>query len=318
MSDLALSLEDRRIIAALQCDPRVSIEHLASVLGLGVRPAGRRLNMLLDSGDLRFIARTPPPTRTALMLRIHILSGKLDQLGRALARREDIPYIDASIGGDELAAVLIAESDVAGQLIARQLPASGAITAVEAHPILHVFSEARDWRLDVLSTEERRALTPPETLSHPPTAEPLSTRDAAIIAALGAQPRASAAQIAARIDAPESTVRRRLTALRASDQLLFETAVNPARVGLPIDVNFWMRVSPRHLDAVGQALARHPAVHGTLAIAGAFSLNVAAWFASLDELYRFTIEVLAELPIESAEPVVVGSAIKRPGLDRTV
>lgn len=315
MSETVLDATDQRIAAALQCDPRIPVERLADVLGLGVRATRTRLNALLDSGDVRVIVQTPPPTRTALMLRIHILGGRIDQLGRALARRSDIPYIDASIGGDELAAVLIAESDVAGNLVARQLPASGAITAVEAHPILHVFSEARHWRLDVLAPSERAALSPvEESLPPRPTiADNLNERDVAILDALTAQPRASAAQIAARIDAAESTVRRRLTTLRSSGQFMFEASVNPARLGLPIDVNFWMRVAPRHLDSVGTALAKHPAVHGALAVAGVFSLNVAAWFASLDALYRFTTEVLAELPIEGIEPVVVGHALKRPG-----
>ncbi|WP_183086349.1 Lrp/AsnC family transcriptional regulator [Mycetocola tolaasinivorans] len=311
MSEVELDGTDRRIIAALQCDPRATVEHLAGVLTLGTRPLRRRLNHLLDSGAVRVVARTPQPARVALMLRIRILSGRLEQLSRALARRTDIAYIDASIGGDELAAVLITESDTAGRLITRQLPETGAIAAVEAHPILHVFSEAKDWRLDALSDHERSALTLPQ---HPRVeGQPVGERDAAIIDALTLQPRASATWVADRVQAPVSTVRRRLTTLRNTGQLAYEVSVDPARLGLPIDVNFWIRLPPQHLDDVGRALATHPAVHGTLALAGTFSLNVAAWFADLGALYHFMTTVLAEYPIDQIEPIIVGSAIKRPG-----
>jgi DNA-binding Lrp family transcriptional regulator len=97
---------------------------------------------------------------------------------------------------------------------------------------------------------------------------------------LEADGRASAASIAALTAIPATTVRRRLRALSAAGTLPTGVLVDPARLGLRVDAN----------------------------------LNVAVWLPDLDDLYEFITRDLAALDVTTAETVLVGQAVKRPGM----
>ena len=313
MSDFALDVSERRLVAALQCDPRATPENLAAVLGGSPRSIGRQLNRMLADGTLRIVATSPPESpQGVLSLRIRVLQGEVDHVVAALARRDDIPYVDLSVGGDQISAILVADQATAGRLVFRQLPSTSAITAVEAQPVIHVFSDSSDWRLDELTDTERSALTPATNLLDT-GGEGRSTIDADILRELAKQPRATGSAIAATINSPSSTVRRRLNELIRSRRVVLQTFVDPHRLGLTVDAGLSMRVPPSLLDGVGRALAAHPAVHGVFATAGSLNLQAAVWLRDLAHLYEFSTTTLAELGIEQVDTAVVGRAVKRPG-----
>jgi DNA-binding Lrp family transcriptional regulator len=112
---------------------------------------------------------------------------------------------------------------------------------------------------------------------------------------------------------PETTVRRRLAALRERGQLLTAVIVDPRRLGLNVDANLRMQVPPGRLDEAGRRMAAHPAVHGALATTGKANLNVAVWLRDLEHLYEFITRDVAALGADNVEAVLVGQAIKRPG-----
>ncbi|KWT57379.1 transcriptional regulator [Streptomyces albus subsp. albus] len=318
-----LGLRDQRLIAALQCDGRLSAERAAEVLGENPRTVHRRWRALTADGTVKVVAvPVRPDSVGALFLRIKVLKGKLDALTAALAARPDIPFIDLSASGDEITAVSLTEPGFRDHLVFRQLPATPAVASVSAATVLHVFAEASDWRHDVLTPEERAALTPPPGDSEPvgggsfepggnsPAPDPV---DRDILAALQDDARTPAAAIAARTGHPASTVRRRLARLMSDGRLSTQVAVDPKRLGLLIDANLLMRVPPDHLDTVGRTLARHPAVHGAFATTGAANLHAAVWVRDLAALYRMITQDLAGLGISGVETLLVGHAVKRPG-----
>src|ERR1700722_5287386 len=160
MSDHVVDGIDLRLIAALQCDGRAPAEQVGEVLGMSPRIVARRWSALIGDGTIRVLATAPRPAANGVMLlRIRVLRGKIEAVARALAARDDIPMIDISAGGDQLTAVLQAGPDHRGNLVFRQLPATAAVTSVEAETIVHVYADTGDWKLDVLSTEERRRLS---------------------------------------------------------------------------------------------------------------------------------------------------------------
>ncbi|WP_410812158.1 Lrp/AsnC family transcriptional regulator [Micromonospora sp. 067-2] len=307
-----LSETDQRLIAALQCDGRLSARRAGEVLGLDSRVAQQRIGALLADGTVR-VSATPPraPGLGAMLLRIRVLSGRIDTITAALAAREDVPFIDVSASGDELSAVLLTAPGQHNRLVFQQLPATTAVTSVAAETVLHVYAEAHDWRVDVLTATERAALTVPRPAE--PATRITGETDRAIAALLADDGRASAVALAARVGVPESTVRRRVAVLFGRGQLQTTVAVDPRRLGLHVDANLWITLPARHLDATGRALAAHPAVHGALAVTGPASLHLAVWLRDLDDLYRFLTEELAAYPITGVDTVLVGSAAKRPG-----
>ncbi|MFI9650440.1 AsnC family transcriptional regulator [Streptomyces sp. NPDC052040] len=313
MAEQVLDARDQRLIAALQCDGRLTAERAGEVLGISPRTAHRRWAALAADGACRVIALPARPDSVgALFLRIRVPGGRLDALTAALAARPDVPFIDVSASGDEILAVSWTRPGTRDHLVFRDLPATRAVTSVTADTVLHAFAEASDWRHAVLSDAERQALTP---VRHPEAAAAAGTDgiDRDILAVLAEDARAPAAAVAARTGHPDSTVRRRIARLSRTGRLLTQVVADPRRLGLFIDANVMMRVAPDRLDAVGRALASHPAVHGAFATTGVSNLHAAVWLRDLEDLYRFITEGLGGLGVDGTETVIVGQAVKRPG-----
>ncbi|MEV6019377.1 AsnC family protein [Streptomyces sp. NPDC051997] len=80
-ADFVLSLVDRRLVAALRCDGRLSAERAAQVLGLSPATVRRRLHALGGDGTVRVVISPVARPRNggsagALFLRIRVLRGK--------------------------------------------------------------------------------------------------------------------------------------------------------------------------------------------------------------------------------------------------
>ncbi len=206
MGEDVLDADDFRLIAALQIDPRASTEKIAGALALDPRRVRRRLGALLGTGIVS-IAVTPPRASLhgVMLLRIRVLRGKIDVITSALTRRADIPFVDVSAGGDEIAAVLVADQTVRDRLVFRQLPATSAVTSVDAQTVMHVFSDSSDWRLGCLTADEIARLGRSGGAAAD-EADAGDELDGELTAALERAPRASAAAIAQSLGRPESTV----------------------------------------------------------------------------------------------------------------
>lgn len=322
-ADSVLSPLDQRLVAALQCDGRLTAERAAHVLGLNPVTVRRRLHALSADGTVRVVISPVARPRDggatgALFLRIRVLRGKLDTIVAALAAREDIPFIDVTTSGDEIFAVARTEPGSRDPLVFRQLPSTQAVTSLESATILHVFRLTSEWRHQVLTAPERAALgqAGPVVAASASGSPGLygvdtDTLEQSLIDALSPDARLPAAALAAHTGHPESTVRRRLARLAAQGRLITQVLVDPRRLGLPIEAKLLLHVAPDHLAAAGQALADHPSVHGAFATSGPSNLHAAAYFPDLTALYGFLSRDLAGLGITHVETAVVSRAVKR-------
>jgi DNA-binding Lrp family transcriptional regulator len=302
---------DFRLIAALQCDGRAQLGHVASALKLSPRVVHRRWSAMFGSGAVRVVCSRPrPPVGAAMMLRLRVTQGQAASVARALAARDDIPLVDLSAAGDQVLAVMLADPDRRDRLVFRQLPATKAVTSVDAQTIIHAYSDANDWHLDVLSRAERAALTGPE--SPAAEVEELDEVDSRIAAALAGNGRSTVSSVARLIEQPESSVRRRMAGLFARGQLTARVIVDPVQLGFLVDASVLMRVPPGALDQLGRLLAGHPAVHGVLATTGTVNLLAAVWLPDLDHLYRFITVDLGSAGVTSIETILIGESAKRP------
>ncbi|MFF0410478.1 Lrp/AsnC family transcriptional regulator [Kitasatospora sp. NPDC004745] len=318
-----LSLPDQRLVAALQCDGRLTAERAAQVLGLGAAAVRRRLQALGADGTVRVVISPVARPRNggsagALFLRIRVLRGKLDTIVAALAAREDIPFIDVTTSGDEVFAVARTEPGSRDHLVFRRLPSTQAVTSLESATILHVFRLTSEWRHQVLTAAEREALRAAEPAPGPaasgapgPYGVETDAVECSLIDALTPDARLSAVALAARTGHPESTVRRRLAHMAAQGRLVTQVLVDPRRLGLSIEAKFLLQVAPDHLASAGQALADHPSVHGAFATSGPSNLHAAAYFPDLTALYGFLSRDLVGLGITHVETAIVGHAAKR-------
>ncbi|MDX3195711.1 Lrp/AsnC family transcriptional regulator [Streptomyces sp. MN03-5084-2B] len=294
---------EQRVVSALQVDGRAGPGRIAEVLGLSPRTVTRAIARLRADGRLKVVC-VPDPAhglRGAMLLRVKVLRGRTPVIAAALAKRNDVLFVDVLAGGEEISAVALGGLD--GRLVHDALPSTTAVTELRAHSILHVFSDATRWRTGLLSDGETVALTPP-----PPGADvPLDDLDRRLLDRLAGDARLGPAELAG--EAPESTVRRRLDRLAAAGRLRTYANIDVRALGLEVDANVWMTVPPGRLDEVGRKLATHPMVHGTLATTGVTNLMAAVWCRDLGDLYAF----VTGLDVPSAEVTVVAKAVKRAG-----
>ncbi|PYC84720.1 Lrp/AsnC family transcriptional regulator [Streptomyces tateyamensis] len=318
-----LSLLDQRLVAALQCEGRLTAERAAQTLGLSPATVRRRLQALTADGIVRVVISPVARPRNggsagALFLRIRVLRGRLDPIVAALAAREDIPFIDVTTSGDEIFAVARTEPGSSDPLVFRQLPSTQAVTSLESATILHVFRLTSEWRHQVLTAAERAALSAREPVPGATTATSpgpygvdSDALEQSLIEVLEPDARLSAVALAERTGHPESTVRRRLAQMAAQGRLVTQVLVDSRRLGLPIEAKLLLQVPPDHLAATGQALADHPSVHGAFATSGPSNLHAAAYFPDLTTLYGFLSHDLAGLGITHVETAIVSRAVKR-------
>ncbi|MBW4719710.1 Lrp/AsnC family transcriptional regulator [Saccharothrix obliqua] len=295
-----LAILDQRVISALQVDGRAAPGRIAEVLGVSARTVTRSLTRLAP--HVR-VVRVPSPEhglRGATLLRVRVLRGRVEVLADSLAQRPEVLFVDVLAGGEEISAVVLGGVP--------RLP-SNAITSVQPLSVLHVFSDAADWRTGLLTPDETAALTPPAPTDQV-TPDDL---DRNLLDRLTTDARTGPGPLAAASGVPESTVRRRLDRLTAGGHVRTYTVADPRLFGLTVDANVWMTVPPGRLDALGRRLAEHPMVHGTLATTGPTNLTAAVFCRDLPALYEF-VTGLHDIP--SAEVTVVGSAVKRAGLRR--
>ncbi|GAA2829192.1 Lrp/AsnC family transcriptional regulator [Kitasatospora paracochleata] len=314
-ADPATTLDalDRRIVTALQVDGRAETGRIAEVLGVSARTVGRRLGRMLQADVVRVVLM--PDVRDAavgaLLLRVRVLRGRVETIAHALAARDDVPFVDIMLGGQEVGAVVLSDAPARDRLLYGQLPASNAVVETSVHAILHPFADAAAWRADLLIPEQIAALTPPPPAGPPAEPDGLDLR---LLDLLTVDARQSHAALAAALGTPESTVRRRLHRLAEGGLLRTHATVDPRLMGMAVDANLWLDVPPGRLAEVGAALAVQPQVHGVLATSGTSNLMAAVFCPDHAALYRFTTEVLGPLGVARAETVIVAEAVKRAGL----
>ncbi|MFD7641034.1 Lrp/AsnC family transcriptional regulator [Kitasatospora sp. NPDC059795] len=304
---------DRQLVHALQVDGRAESGRIAQVLGVSARTVTRRLGRLLGSGTVRVVRM--PDTRAAaldaLLLRVRVLRGRVDAIALALAAREDVPFVDVMLGGQEVSAVVLGGAAARDRLLYGQLPATDAVVESTAHAVLHLFADASAWRCGALTAEQEALLAPPPPAGAPPEPDGLDHR---LLDLLAVDARRSHAALAAASGAPESTVRRRLHRLAEGGLLRTHVSVDPRLLGAAVDANLWLELPPGRLAAAGEALARHPQVHGVLATGGPTNLMAAVFCPDHAALYRFHTEVLGPLGVRRAETAIVARAVKRAGV----
>ncbi|MFD4654153.1 Lrp/AsnC family transcriptional regulator [Kitasatospora sp. NPDC058444] len=313
--DSVLDTLDRRLVCALQVDGRAEPGRIAEVLGVSARTVTRRLGRMRQAGVLR-VVRLPDVEDAAvgaLLLRVRVLSGRVDAIAQALADRADVPFVDVMLGGHEVGAVVLTDGGSRDRLLYGQLPATGAVTETTTHAVLHAFADAGQWRAGYLTEEEAAALARP-AVPRPAAPPPLDALDRALLERLGEDARQSHAVLAGAVGTPESTVRRRLRRLDEAGLLRTHATVDPRLLGMAVDANLWLDVPPGRIAEVGTALARHPQVHGVFATSGPANLLATVFCPDHGELYRFLTDTLGPLGAARAETTITARAVKRAGV----
>ncbi|MEE4544379.1 Lrp/AsnC family transcriptional regulator [Streptomyces sp. V4-01] len=315
---------DQRLVHALQIDGRAAFSRIAEVLGVSDQTVARRYGRMRGSGMLRVLGLADPLRigLTPWFVRVRCTPDAAASVGEALARRPDTRWVSLISGGTEIACLVQAAGP--GQddaLLLQRLPRTPQVVQVTAHALVHVFfgqELSPVSRSGPLGPAERAALTPADAPARPVSEAtepfPLSALDHRLLDVLGAEGRAPVAELADATGWSQTTVRRRMSELRASGALYYDLALDGDQLTPALRTALWLEVEPAHLAEVGEALAGHEEVAFAAATTGAANVYAAVNCRNPGALYRYLTGPVAKLPgIHRTETAPIHRILKGPG-----
>ena len=301
---------ERRIVSVLLASPRASWRAVGAELGISERTVVRRALPLFQDGTLRAtVVRNPMhfPGLIPMSLRIRCQPNRIRAVASVLARRPDTIAVDIIGGGDEICVqFMLADAEARNLLLLRDLPATAAVESWTSYTMLRVFPAAFLWNGQPVK---------PRFLAGRPVPPSHHDIDAALIAALVLDGRASYTDLAVHADTSPITARRRLDALVQAASLRLAIEVDLALLGIHGEALLWLDVAPGELNATGEALSQHPLVRFVAATTGQANLLVSVAAADLGGLYGFLTGGAVDRSI-GTEVTPILTTVKRTGLIR--
>ncbi len=316
---ISLTELDRRLVAALQLNGRASWTQVARAFGAPESTVARRGQQLIDSG-LVGVTGVLDHLRCglgiSLMVRMRCRPGTASAVAGALAELPEARFVTVVSGSADVAAEFVVRDhhDVTRVLV-DDLPRPDAITETESMMVVRKFSAVEEWDTGLLPPEAVTLLRPDGVRTgHREWSEPerLTEQEFAIARLLGADGRASYAQLAAACGISESTAARRVESLVRRGCLRFRTLFETRLIGLGVEFMQWLAVEPGELENVGAQLAKHPSTQYVSATTGRFNLCLHGVLPGYGDLYQYLTDVVGALPgVRAADMTLQARTLKR-------
>ncbi|HLU75308.1 MAG TPA: Lrp/AsnC family transcriptional regulator [Nonomuraea sp.] len=307
---------DRRLVAALQVNPRASWGEIGRAVGEHERTVARRLQRLMADGVVRVTA-IYDDLRTGVgrpaHLHVQVRPGTAARVARALSERSDIRSVYALTGVTDVGCELVSPArEELHDLLSAQISAIDGVVQTQTRVVLHTFRTVAEWHAPLLTDEAVAALRPPPPPAPLPDVDGLSPLEEEIAKLLAADGRIPIAAVAERTGLSLPTARRRVHSLLERRLLLLRAEAEPALLGLAVEAQLWLKVRPNGLDRVGQTLAAHPNVRYCAATTGTHCLIVQVAVAHEAALYRFLSGVVGLLDeVTDIDVTLITKAYKR-------
>jgi DNA-binding Lrp family transcriptional regulator len=264
---------DLALLDALHLNPLASFEELGAVLEVSPVTAARRWHRLVSSG--RAWVSSAPGTRLPMrgaLFEAECQPGAATAVANEFAAIPQVFSVNITTGQDNLYAfVVAADQPLLAALVVDTLPAIAGLNRVQSALMTQLFSGTR-WRLGGLSPDQVRAVTPEPAKTNPP--HEFDALDRELFLALQRDGRLSFRDLAAAVERPEPTVRRRLGLLTRGGMLAFRTDFARVQAGWPTAVALKLSVTRSEVAAVGRTLVRYPETRFCVAVTGGGAANL--------------------------------------------
>lgn len=288
---------DRRLTHALQLAPRAPWTALAPIVGADAVTLARRWDRMIAAGTVyvtpvsaeaddlvfAFVELSCPPRATQAVV-------------AALVQDPAVTTLDRTTGDRTLIATVAARTVPAlAEWSATVLAAVEGLDSARTLLVTGLVADARAWRIRALSARETAAVQ--ATMPAPTTAHrtrPEHRR--ALIAALVGDIRRPVSELASRTGLSARVVRDQLTAMLSTGELTVRVDVARDATDWPLNVWFFLRTPPDSLDRVTQRLSRLPEQRVVATTAGRYSVVLATWLRSADEVHRLEAALDHALP----------------------
>lgn len=308
---------DRGLIHALHIDGRAAFRDIAAVLGVSENTVARRYRKLRGEGTLRVVGMVNGRRLgyVSWTVRVRCTPDAAVAVAKALADRADTSFVYLLSGGTEVSCtVQAASSQEQDALLLHKLPRTSRVVSVSAHLVLRGFALPSGWQGVLALSSEQAALLEPPTVESSTAPVELDDGDRALLHALNRDGRASYAELTSVTGWSESTVKRRLAALRRTGVLQLHLDLPPAALGFHTEARLWINTQPAHVVDVAEALSHHPEVAFAALTTGSTNLLAAINCRDTTDLSTYLTDRIAPLQgINSIETAPIIKTIKRAG-----
>lgn len=318
----SLDAADLDLVAALQRSPRAGVRLLADVLEMSTSTVSRRLARLVDERLLKVIGQVDwsvfsdaHPQHVWISAR----PGTAGQVARDLAALPETQFAAITSGRSDVYGILQPGARADGaDLITERVGGIPGVVATHTEIALRSYASAATWLLDRLTPEQEARLrreNPAQRETSSTTG--LSADERRVARALQQDGRASAADVARRLELSQSTAYRVIQALLERGAVVPRVEIEPAVLGFPLEAVISVTAELRSITGIAAALGRHRSARFVSTVAGTASMICNGAFRDEDELSDLLTGDLAAIEgIRAVEIAVMLRVLTRYWLPR--
>ncbi|MER7015483.1 Lrp/AsnC family transcriptional regulator [Saccharopolyspora sp. NPDC000359] len=312
---------DLDLVAALQRAPRAGVRLLAEVLDMSASTVSRRLARLVDERLLKVIGQVNWSVFSDAHpqhLWISAQPGTAGQVARDLAALPETQFAAVTSGRSDVYGILqpSARAD-ADCLITERVGGIPGVVATHTEIALRSYASAATWLLDRLTAEQEERLRAENPAHRDTGATGFSADERRVARALQHDGRASAADIARRLELSQSTAYRTVQSLLERGAIVPRVEIEPAVLGFPVEAVISLTTELRSITSTAEALGRHPSARFVSTVAGSASMIYNGAFRDEDDLADLLTGDLAAMDgIKAVEVAVMLRVLTRYWLPR--
>ncbi|MEU8777114.1 Lrp/AsnC family transcriptional regulator [Streptomyces sp. NPDC048606] len=315
-AEVPLDALDHGILRVLHRAPRSSYADVAQALGVHERTVARRLERMIDTGRVAFLAALVPDylgEGITAEVAVRCRPGRVHEVAVALAALPEAWSVEVCTGSlDVFAELLVPAPEALLRLVDRVVGRIEGVVDLHTSLMQRLVLTASDWApYDDEPTRVRRYAMEGRPLPAPVEVDELDRRLAEL---LYRDARMSTAHLARELNVGETTARRRLARLMESHVLHLRLRVEPGFLGFPVEGRFRLEVPPSRREEVVRLVAAEPAVRYLMVTTGRMSVLGYTSHRTVPEFHAFAERVFTGLDaVIAADTGLIMKSYKRAG-----
>ena len=270
---------DLMLLREMALDATQTTTDLAKKLGRSRSTVQYRLQELLDRKVIKIVPVHNPVAagyKMGVLIGLKVLPNRVSAIAAEMASVAEIHNVIICAGRyDIVLGAVFADTDKLSDFLINRVGAVAGVSAIETMVTLKMVKAS----FTFMTADE----LPSVDISIPG----MDALDLMIIRELNSDPQQPQADIARKLGAGETTVRRRLKRLLDEHIIRIVAIADPHALGYHVRAMIGIKVSPGRIDAVADKLASYANIHYALMTTGPYDLVAWAVFRDTDELSGF-------------------------------
>ena len=270
---------DLMLLREMALDATQTTTDLAKKLGRSRSTVQNRLQELLDRKIIRIVPVHNPVAagnKMVVLIGLKVLPNQVRVVADEVASLPEVHNVIIFAGRyDIVMGAVFSDTDKLSDFLMNRLGTIQGVTAIETMVTLKMVKAS----FTFMTADE----LPTADISIPG----MDALDLMIIRELQSDPQQPQADIAKKVEASETTVRRRLKRLLDERIIRIVAIADPRALGYNVRAMIGIKTKPGMVDAVAEKLASYANVHYALLTTGTYDLVAWVFFRDTEELYNF-------------------------------